>query len=481
MKIRNCLNKLVLLLFFFFQLIYLFLIKLPVAAIAASSFTSADITLTNSRLSYRAMLGADSASNDTNFAISTSPSGPATDDQTNNLFINDRICFNNPSSNGCSGQTTYTINNVPTNTTFGVSSAVANAMTTGTDVVATQSARWTVRFTARTSVASGGFLRLTIPDTANSNADGMPDPGGFDSSSLPSDLLGGNCSGNACLSLSGFTASAGSLTTTSGTGQVILITLSSALTAGTSYSFILGHASDTTLRLRNPSPSTTTHTSGSADTNSATLQSEDSSNNILDNAIVKIANVDGVQVSATVQQTIAYTIAGVASSTSACGITTGVTTTATTIPFGSITTFDAFTDAAQTHTITTNAANGYTLTAQEDQALTRVGANNTIADTGCDGAACSAGASGGVCTPATWSTGSNHGFGYTLANISGSDASFTNSSGYCPLTTVPNQIMGNAGNVSGNSIYMCSRLSIGSSQAAGTYVNTLTFTAIPKF
>jgi hypothetical protein len=426
-------------------------------------------------------VGTTSIANDTKFTLSGSPVSPATDSNSSNLFINDVVCFNNPASNGCASQATYTVNSVPTSLQFNVSAAVANAMTAGTDVVATQSARWTVRFTPRTQVPSGGFLRLTIPNTASSNADGMPDAVGYDSAALPADLLAGTCAASACLSFSGFTGSAASLTTTPSTGHVILITLSSGLVEGTSYSFTLGHASTTSLRIMNPSPASSSHTAGVADTYPVTLQSEDGSNNPMDKTITRLVNVDGVQVSANVEETISYTIAGVASSTSACGITTGVTTTATSVPFGSITSFNSFTDAAQTHTITTNANNGYTLTAMEDQALTRVGDSETIANTSCNGAACSAGGSGSACTPATWSTTSVNGFGYTLANVVGSDASFTNSSGYCPLATVPNLIMSNVGIVSANQIYMCPRLNVGTTQTAGTYVNTLTFTATARF
>lgn len=479
---KTFLHKSVLIVFVVFQLLYVFLFRLPTQTNAiVVNFTSSDITLTNSRLSFRGMIGTTSIANDTRFALSASPISPATDDNTSDLFINDVLCFNNPASNGCASQTTYTVNSVPTALQFNVSAAVANALTAGTNVVATQSARWAVRFTPRTQVPTSGFLRFTIPDTATSNADGMPDAVGYDSSSLPADLIGGNCAANVCLSFSGFTASAATLTTTPGTGHVILITLSSGLVQGTSYSFTLGHASDTTLRMRNPAPASTSHVAGVADTYGVTLQSEDASSNPLDLTINRLVNVDGVQVSANVEETISYTIAGVASSTSACGITTSVTTTATAVPFGSITSFNSFTDAAQTHAITTNANNGYTLTSLEDQALTRVGDSETIANTSCNGGACSAGASGATCTPAAWSTTSVNGFGYTLANISGSDAAFTSASGYCPLTTVPNLIMSNAGVVTANQIYMCPRLNVGATQTAGTYVNTLTFTATARF
>lgn len=289
---KTLFHKNITIVFILFQFFYVFLFRFPSEANAiVVNFTSADITLSNSRLSYRGMLGTTSSANDTKFTLSGSPVDPATDSNTNNLFINDIVCFNNPSSNGCASQTTYTVNSVPTNNSFGVSPQVMDALTEGTNVVATQSARWTVRFTPRTQVPSGGFLRLTIPHTSLRNADGMPDAVGFDAGKLPSNLLSGTCASNACLSFSGFSASAATLATTAGVGHVILITLSSGLTQGTPYSFTLGHSSTTSLQMINPSQVISSN---------VYLLSEDDSRNALDLIIIKLLNVDGVQVSASV-------------------------------------------------------------------------------------------------------------------------------------------------------------------------------------
>ncbi len=474
MNRRKITYKLSLFIFILSQIFYVFFLTPPKVHALTTNLTSADITLTNSRLSYRGMVGTASSANDQKFTLSGSPASPATDANTNDLFINDVVCFNNPNSNGCASQTTYTVNNAPTSTQFNVSAAVANAMTAGTDVVATQSARWTVRFTPRTQVPSTGFIRLTIPNTGTTINDGMPDNGGFDSNKLTTSNI------NAAITATGFTKSATSLTTNASTSTVILITLSSALTAGTSYSFVMGDASDTTLRFINPSPASSSHTAGVADTYSITLQTEDASNNALDKTITKLVNVDGVQVSAVIEETISYTIATVAISTSACGTTTTAASTATSLPFGSITTFSAFNDLAQQHSLTTNTNNGYTLTVQQDQALTLVGGSTTIADS-----PGTAGTSGNACTPAAWSAASTNGFGYTLANVTNTSAAFTNSSGYCPFASanVSNKIMSKTSPPTGgtDSIYICPRLSVASTQRSGTYVNTLTFIATADF
>ncbi len=295
------LNKSVLIVFGVILLFYIFLLKLPsfVNAVVVN-FTSADVTLTNPRLSYRGMIGTTSLTNDTRFTLSANPVSPATDSNTNNLFVNDVVCFTDPNSNSCINQAAYIVNSVPTSDSFTLSSQVVGALTEGTNVIASQSAKWTVRFTPRTQVPSGGFLRLTIPNTANADSDGMPDALGFDSGDLPSNLLNGACGSNACLSFNGFTASAATLTTTSGVGHVILITLSSGLTQGAPYSFTLGSSSIDSLRMINPSPTSSSHTTGVADTYPVALLSEDASHNPLDKIIIKLLNADGVRVSATV-------------------------------------------------------------------------------------------------------------------------------------------------------------------------------------
>ncbi len=285
-------------LFFVFlivQLSYVLLVKLPRPTYAiVTNLSSGNVTLSNPRLSYRGMLQTASSANDTKFTVSATPVAPATDSNTSNLFINDVICFNNPSSNGCASQTTYTVNAVPTSTQFVLSAAALDAMTAGTAVIATQSARWTVTFTPRTPVPSGGFLRLIIPNTGVTINDGIPDSGGFDSNKLTTNNI------NAAISPTGFTKSATTLTTNASVSTVVLMTLSSALTAGTSYSFVMGDATDPTLRFINPSPASSSHTAGKADTYPMALQSEDAGNNVLDKIIMKVAPVDDVQVSVSI-------------------------------------------------------------------------------------------------------------------------------------------------------------------------------------
>ena len=274
------------------------------------------------------------------------------DNDTNNLFVGDHVCFNNPDSgttDGCQGQTTYTVNATNTNgSQFNTSSNVSAAMTIGTGLVASQSGRITVTFKPTTLVPAGGYLRLTITAASSSYNDGIPDSGGFDSGELGYDgpsLLSGSspqnpsatCLTNGCISASGFTISTATITSTAPTGyHTVLIGVGSTLAQGVQYSFTLGHATEPTLRFINPSPSGVTHQRGISDSIAITLQSEDSTNNILDKTQMKVNPVDGVFVSANVELSLSYTISGRTSPAVGCGKTSVQSSTATAVPFGSI-------------------------------------------------------------------------------------------------------------------------------------------------
>lgn len=454
------------------QLVSIFLIAPIQPAFATTPFTSANATLSNSRLSYKGNLSATTAVSDTVFTIDSS--GQA-DNETKNLFPKDNVCFNNPNAedgDGCVDNTTYEVNSIVSDTIFGVTSGVATIMYNDHNVVSTQSGRITVTFVPQTSVASGGFIRVTIPAATSNATDGIPDNTGFDANALTN----GNI--NANIAPTSFTKS-GTTLTTSGNTHVMLMTLSSALTAGNTYSFIIGHASDTTLQFINPAPYGTTgtnHTRGVADTRSITLQTENSGNTVQDQTILKVAPVDGVLVSALVEMAISYTIGAVAAGTTACSIGMPTDSTATTVPFGSIVNGATFYNMAQTHTITTNATNGYSLTVAEDGAMSKDGEGvTTIPNTTCDaGTPCS------DTVADAWTDASNHGLGYTLANISGGHQSFS-APNYKAFSTTQRAIMSHTEKVSGDSIYTCYRLSIDATQDAGYYFNKLTYIATPLF
>ncbi len=91
-----------------------------------------------------------------------------------------------------------------------------------------------------------------------------------------------------------------------------------------------------------------------------------------DSGETRVAIVDSVEVTATVDTIFTFTVTGTPGGTDVNGIigdTTGGTTTATTIPFGELIGGTAST-AAQRLQVTTNASNGFVVTVAVDQQLT---------------------------------------------------------------------------------------------------------------
>lgn len=94
-----------------------------------------------------------------------------------------------------------------------------------------------------------------------------------------------------------------------------------------------------------------------------------------DSADLRVAIIDDVTVTASVDTSLTFTISGVASGQTTAndeGGTTDVTTTSTTIPWGTLS-ITASSTARQDLTVATNATNGFTVTLQFDQALTSSG------------------------------------------------------------------------------------------------------------
>jgi hypothetical protein len=458
-----------------FQFLLALLVGFPLSNLVnarASTFTTAFTTLTNSRFSTLAAVASTVTTGAKDVVISTSGQS---DNNTGNIFPNDLLCFSNPSSNGCNNRQTYTVGETLNSSTLNVTSGITGGLVAGDRVVASQSSVLAISFTP-TDVTGVAKLRVYVPAATSSSADGIPDAGKFDANTL-----GTNITTAGVLTISGGSAtitnaSATYTTTVIGTATYhnILVPVST-LAVGTQYTLTIG--STGTNRFINPSPSGTAHTRGVGDKMVITIQTEDSSANVIDKADTGITPNDGVFVSAYVPTSVTWTISAVAASTSKCGTTTSVATTADNtygldVPFGTIYNSNTFFDAAHTHTITTNAGGGYTLQVMEDGALKKDGNTPSIADGNCNGG-CS------TTTAAAWSTASNNGFGYTLA---GTNATFTSATGYKVFDSTGFQtIASNTSTVSNDTVDVCYRLSVSGTQQAGSYYNKLTYQVYPKF
>lgn len=487
-------RKLIIFLLVLFQANYLYFFKIPsLIPGETANFTNASDTLSNARLSYRAGV----ASGGAGASIAVIDSSGNADNDTDHLFPKDVVCFAGGDLDGCYGQATYTIANVIDSTTFNFTPPLGGTALGANDyVISTQSAVHTIAFTLANAVPLSGDIYITIPalDVTGKTNDYFPDTAssvalnGFD--------LGGVGTGNISVSSSGcnnnWTVSGVTAGDASNDHRIQIDRHTDTCAAGSTITVTVGDASN---KLINPAPISTGHTQGTADVYTLNVKTRDGGDNTLDESGIKVAVIEGVLVSATVDETLSVTVAGVASSTSACGQTTDVTTTATSVPWGTISNFAAFQEAAQTVTVSTNADAGYTVKVDENDQMGKSGvacsgatageADGCIQDTLCDGDACDHD------TSADWTDTAKYGLGYSLANVSGTDASFTYdesartfSSKQFPdqeATEAKETIMTNAGPVASSQTYLCYRLNVSATQPAGYYYNKVKFTATASF
>lgn len=461
----------------------------------SANLTSASTTMSNSRLSYKSSIGTGQSVGDTTITVDTDSADPDTD----HLFPGDTICFVNAAQSGCIGNRTYTVDSIvttPNGTQFTMTDGLDNALVDTDFVVATQSGTLTVAFTTTGEIPANGDILITIPalQTANKTCDGFPDTdtlanNGFDLKN-PALLTSSDITISSSGCDNNWTTNAPTCATGANDHTIRVDRHTNSCPASSTITVTVG----STNKPINPAPRTG-HTQGTADAYSIKAQTRDGSDNEIDTVDVMVAPVEAVFVSATVEETLTFTIAAVGSGTTACGsgASTDVTTYAFAVPFGSIASTNTFYDAEQQLTVSTNADGGYKVYVTEDDELSKDGGGvNEIADTACDS---------GPCTHTSaqeWVTVSTNGFGYSLQNSSGTDAKFewddnTPTTGF-KAKQFPNEtegagqyddtnaeVMTNSNPVNGSSVYVCYRLDVGGTQAAGYYYNKIWYIATPTF
>jgi hypothetical protein len=184
----------------------------------------------------------------------------------------------------------------------------------------------------------------------------------------------------------------------------------------------------------------------------------------------------------TVQVSIPESLSLSVSSISALGCTAddgatvnSVSTTGPLIAFGNLSA-NTFYQGCHDLQVSTNAGNGYSLAVQENHAMQTSSGANSIPDTTCDAGTCSESAA------AAWTNATKNGLGHTCFNQSNHDCNAAYSSG-----TNFRQFANIAGGETAQAIMSSStpaiatgrvkyRLSVPSSQAPGTYTNTIVYT-----
>jgi len=440
----------------------------------SASLSNIAITLGDSRLSFRGRLAAGNTA-DSSVTINTNVSAPYTSVNTQQLVEGDIVRVDDAN---------YTVRERVSADTFSITTALdASDIDTADEVSIAITASSAAQFTA-TSAVTGGSFRLLFPAAASNAANSVPDVSTFDFGT-------GTPATTHCSSITGAGARTPTSTASVTYGGNPYHEFKCAYTGTNSIGAVVNLG---VLNLINPAPSAS-HTIGTADTYIVLVQHLDSGGNVIDSSSVSVGAIEAVQVTAEVAPQITFSIAGVTAATmtgsTICGVSANaVTTTATAVPFGSLS-IAGFTNAAQELTVSTNASNGYVLTAIENDQM------------GLNGQAC-AGESGVVnciddtsvaseITSADWTNASTQdGFGYSLADpdTDATEAFAYNESGrtfsakqFASLeeSEVPATIMSDTTVTNGDDIYVCYRATISAIQPAGFYYNYLTYTATATF
>jgi len=498
-KKEKVVKKVVLFIFVFVQAFYLYFFQTPTTTDSGNLTTVYD-TISNPRLSYVAGVANAIGTGETIITIDTSGNP---DNDTHNLFPKDNVCFADQGLNGCKGNTSYTVASIISSTNdniFAISTGLVSALEATDYVIATQSAVHTVQFTTVSDV-NGGKIKVKIPAATTNYGDSFPDQSGFDSNKLDDyQTANGNINPYVTVSCTGGCgATIGSKTLSYASGQhIITVNFTGTLPANKAVTVTIGSSSDINYQFVNPAPAVG-HIQGTADTYTITVEETDASDNVIDATDTKIAVVEGVLVSATVEETIQFFIrAGTADTGTVCGVArnaSSIDTTPYSVPFGSIISTNQFYDAYQELEVRTNATAGYTVVVEENDQMGKDGkvctgatageANECIPDTTGDNGTAS------ETTSDEWNTATNNGLGYSLENITGTDANFTynESARTFSAKQFPDQeageskqtIMSNTGPVSSSKVNICYRLSVSNTQPAGYYFNKIKFTATAKF
>ncbi|MEA3355661.1 MAG: hypothetical protein U9Q63_04245 [Patescibacteria group bacterium] len=448
-------------------------------ALDSANLTSVANTLQSSRLSWGARVEADGTDvGGSRVQIQSAPATPLNSTSTSNLHAGDSILINTNS---------YTVVGILDADEFTVTPViVAGDADDGDPIYLEQKPRHVITFTTASAVADG-YFRILIPADSTGDNDGNLDDDGFDFGAGSIDVVASD-TGNYDF-VTGVATDSGSTGCTSPSNyHCFEAHYSGNGGIGTAITFTIGNTNGTnTLVAPGEADS---HTEATADTLSFIVKNYDANDVEIDTTTGKIALIEAVRVTATVDPTISFSIAGVGIGTTACGVPTDVTSTALTVPFGTLV-LNTFKDLAQKLTVSTNADGGYAVTSSEDDELGKDGATSpAIADTDCDGEDCT------ISSDTEWNTASDNGFGYSLDNSVGTGATapiiafeyddgalnfsarpFANIAG----SDSPIEIFSSTDVADTQNIYACYRLSIGATQEAGDYENQIIYTATATF
>lgn len=451
-------------------LVYFLIFQTP--TVQSANLTSVKNTLQSSRISSRGRVDSTGTFvGSSTVLMKTSVSAPANTISTANFKSGDSLVI---------GTGTYTIVDIIDADEFSVTPVLAAGDADDDDpIYLKMKPRHVVSFTTATAVPDGYFRVLIPADTASFN-DGNPDDDGFDFGGGSVDVTASTANPNYTFVTGVATVSGGTACTSPANYHCFEVHYSGNGAIGASITINIGNTNGTN-SLVAPAPTQTspTHAVGTADTYLFKVYNFDAVDAEVDNTNGKIGLIESVRVTATVDPTITFSIGAVSSGVSACGITTDITTTATTVPFGSLS-LNTFVDGAQLLTVSTNAVSGYSVTAIENDQMSVGGLGvTTIPDNTCDSGTCT------TTSASDWNTPTgNPGFGYSLASVNLATVPFTAGANFNSKpfdATTPREVMSSTGTSDSHTAYVCYRISVDATQAAGNYENQITYTATATF
>lgn len=329
----------------------------------AANLSPASLTISTSRPSPSSPLSANVTSSEGQIAIFSNSSRFLASDSAKIIRTGtSQVIGNNiPVASQSSGLTTVYL-----------AGTVGTAAGAGADVLFMPiTAMHTLTFTAVTTIPVGGTIDITYPGSANNTA--SPSATSFAFNNLSSSNIRANFSAGSAACT--FTVTSPTITCTIGTASV---------TAGTTVTLLIGCSANSgsscttqVPTLINPTKGNTT--AGSADVWRVAVRTTDGGSE-LDSVSLSIGTIESVTVRASVDPSLSFTINGIDNglavndgNTTGCQqsetANAGINSTATEVNLGTLGNSPTATNtkvsniAAQLITISTNAANGYVLTA----------------------------------------------------------------------------------------------------------------------